>query len=794
MLRTLTRLVVALLLLAALLAAAAWWALRASLPATEGFVNIPGLSRPVDLQYDRWQRPNVHAASLADALSAEGWLHASHRLWQMELYRRAGSGRMAELLGRDLLETDEQLWRFGVPQLAKSLQDNASPQLLALIGAYLRGINAAIESARLPPPEFLLLRHQPAPWTPADVFAVGALMAFQSSNNAEQEILRLAIESSVGPARASLFLEDLSEREDFPFVLQGTPAAGVAPQSASPGTSADWLAALSALDATDPRHQPLMPRLGFGSNGWVLAPERSETGHALFAFDSHDALGLPNLFYEVQLFFDGGRRLGGWSAPGLPGVINGFNESIAWGFTNIGDSQDLFLEREVPGRPGVFMDGDTAYAATVRTITVPVRDAPDHSFEVLSTRNGPLIHTQPPLSLRWTAHDIGELGLDGLLAFNLARNWTSFNAALDRHAGPVLNATYADVAGNIGFRTAGLLPQRSRGDGLRPLPADATTAWRGIVPAADMPRLLNPATGYIAAANARVNPPGSYPLVSAENAAPYRAARLQQVLGQERRFTSADMQALQMDWHDGQAALVLPGMLAAVAGREELGDAHALLSAWLAAPVASADSGAALLFQAWYLELADALFRPVLGEELYRRLLGKNYMVNFALDTLLLTDRHAEWWPAQKSTVLATSLAITLRRLEAGLGPMKDWRLDARQRVGLRHELSKAVPELALLLAVAPLPWGGSPAAVGRANYSYRRPFEVIHGATVRAVGEMAPAPIFQSVIPAGQSGHPLSPHYADQFPAWMAGDLLPMSTAPQPSARQLRLLAPASD
>ncbi len=792
MLHPLRNTLITVLLLAAMLAGAAWWGLGASLPKTQGSVALPGLSAPVSVTYDAWQRPYVRADSLPDALAAEGWLHASHRLWQMELYRRAGTGRMAEMLGPDLVPTDEQLWRFGVPQLAERLQENASSELLALVDAYLQGVNAGMDGLRLPPPEFLLLRHSPTPWTRDHVFAVGALMAFQSSNNARKELLRLALHGTLGAGRAALFLEDLSDLPGFPFVLPALEAAATNAAAAVPGGG--WQGALAAMDAIDPAQQPLMPRLGFGSNGWVVAPGKSASGHALFAFDSHDALGLPNLFYEVHLFYGSARRLSGWSAPGLPGVINGFNESIAWGFTNIGDSQDLFLETPVEGRPGVFMEGDTPYAARVATVTLPVKGAPDHSFEIIHTRNGPLIHSDPPVALRWTVQDIGELGLDGLLAFNLATDWDSFNAALDQHAGPVLNATYADRLGNIGFRTAGLLPQRPRGEGLVPLPARAENDWQGLVPAGDMPRSLNPARGFIAAANARVNPPGRYPLVSADNAAPYRIARLQAVLGEDRLFSADDMRDLQMDWYDGQAARVLPGMLEALDGRDDLADARALLSAWLTDPIASADSAAALLFQAWYLELADALFRPALGDDLYRRLLGESYMVSFALDTLLLTDRHLDWWPAPRATVLATSLAVTLQRLETSLGPMANWRLDTRQRVGLRHELSKAVPELAPLLEVAPSPWGGSPAAVGRANYSYRRPFEVSHGATVRTVGEMAPVPSFRAVIPGGQSGHPLSPHYADQFEHWMAGELLPIADEMPGTGSRLTLLAPAAN
>ncbi len=771
------------LLVFSLLAAGGLWALlRSSLPPDRGTLTLPGLSAPVDIRYDQWQRPYIEATALADALTAEGWLHASHRLWQMELFRRAGSGRMAEMLGPELVDTDKQLWRFGVPQLARRLAANAGAETNTLIDAYVRGVNAAIDAYRTAPPEFLLLRHEVEPWSRADVFALGALMAFQSSGNAGKEMLRAALRDRLGEDAFALFLEDGSEQPDFPFVL---PGRGREPDAAPAVTPQEkWLSALEQLDRTDPARQPLMPRLAFGSNGWVVSPARSATGKALFAFDSHDALGLPNLFYEVHLFFGSGRQIRGWSVPGLPGVINGYNETIAWGFTNIGDSQDLFLETPVADRPGHFLDGDEAYAARRETVEIPVRDAAPVTLEILHTRTGPLISENPPLALRWTVHQLGDRGLDSLLAFNRARSWDEFNAALDRHAGPVLNATYADRDGNIGFRTLGLLPRRALGAGLVPLPAHPDHAWRGLVPAADMPRLSNPPAGFIAAANARVNPAGSYPLVSADNAAPYRIARLHMALAEDGLFTVEDMRRLQRDWYDGQAALLLPAMLGAVADDDRVAMEARRLRRWLDNPFAAADSGAALLFQAWYLELADAVFREPLGEALYKRLRRENYMVNFALDTLVLTDTYADWWPASRSQVLADSLARASADLKSTLGDPERWRLDRRQRVGLDHELSRAIPQLAPLLAADPQPWGGAPATVGRANYAYIRPFEVVHGATVRTVGEMSEPPTFRSVIPGGQSGHPLSPHYTDQFDAWRAGELLDIESRPRGDAR----------
>jgi penicillin amidase len=771
-----------LLLTALLLALSIYLSFRASLPAVSGARQVSGLGAPVTVVFDQWQRPYVQAASMADALRAQGWLHADNRLWQMELFRRAGKGRLAELLGPSMLEADRELWRVGIPRLGMQLARNASPALLGQIDAYLQGVNSAIAGKLLPPPEFLLLASKPLAWTREDVFALGALMAFQSAGNFKRELLRLALLQKLGEERFRVFITDGSQRGDYPTVLPG--------QSGAQGINR----ALDRMAHLDPAQNPLLPRFAFGSNGWVIAPGKSASGRALFAFDSHDSLGLPSLFYEVHLFFDGGKQIRGWSVAGLPGVINGYNERIAWGFTNIGDTQDLFLETRSAARPLQFREGDGWYTAETETVHIPVRGEPPAELTITHTRNGPLISEDPPLSLRWTIQDLGELGLDALLALNRARDWREFNAALDRYPAPSLNATYADVEGNIGFRTAGLLPDRGAGEGLYPLAgADPANRWQGLVPAADMPRRRNPPERYLAAANSRVNPPGAYPLVSADNAAPYRIHRLQQVLGQERKFTREDMASLQVDWHDSQAGSLLPQLLPVLEAMETTATEAAALSllvAWQADPVASPGSAAALIFQHYYPELAREVFAGPLGPELFARTLKSSYLLNYALDELLRRPEDPHWWLGHKPEKIRAAFRRTVAGLAGRLGPQVDaWRLDQLQSVALPHELGKAIRPLAWFLNTAPRPWGGGPATLGRANYRYDRPHRVSHAATVRVVAEMGTSIEAAAVMAGGQSGHPLSGHYADQFPAWLEGALLPIQRRVGTPARAISTL-----
>jgi penicillin G amidase len=757
-----------------------WLALFLSLPQSAGETRLPELGETVEIRFDAWQRPYVRAATLTDAMQAQGWLHAQHRLWQMELLRRAGQGRLAELMGSALLPTDRELWRVGVPQLATRLESNSSAETLALIDQYLAGVNSAIDQLTLLPPEFLLLRAARPRWQRRDVFALGALMAFQSANNLQHELLRYALVQKLDTAHASVFLRD----ED------GGEAPGASMASHSGTTLANTIDRLALVD---PEYNPRMPRLGFGSNGWVVSGGRSASGAPLYAFDSHDDLGLPNLFYEVHLFFGNGLQIRGWSVPGLPGVINGFNQSIAWGFTNIGDTQDLFLETQAIGDPLVFRDGNEWYRARHESVSIPVRGAATEELSVVHTRNGPLISEQPPISLAWTVHRIARPNLDSLLALNLAQDWRSFTTALDRFPAPTLNATYADTHGTIGLRTAGVIPRRGAGVGLVPLDGSvAANRWQGLIPAAEMPQSSNPATGFLAAANARVELTGA-PLVSADNAPGYRINRIHAVLTSNDAMTVDAMQDLQMDWTDGQAKLILPAMLTLL-DRERLDsvarDALPLLEHWAKTPVAGRDSAGALIFQQWYLSLAATVFEGPTAE-LYPRLLARGYLLNHALDHLILHAPASVWWRGDQRQRLTESLDAAVALLAARLGPEPHaWRLDGLLHVELQHELGKGVPALGWLFNQPRQPWGGSPATVGRARYSYREPFKVNSGATVRAIAEMGAVPKVWSILPGGQSGHPLSRHYNDQYAGWLAGELLPIASFPdQVDHRVLRLV-----
>lgn len=758
-----------LLVLLAALAGFAWQQFNAPVPDDPQTLLAEGLSAPATIRYDARRRPFVEAASFEDALFVQGWLHARARYWQMELLRRAGKARLAELLGSSLLATDVEITLAGVPALTEKMLENASPAALAAVDAYVDGINLAVAS--LPAPlELRLLGADVTPWSREDVFALGGIMAFQSGRNMRNELLRLSLMSSLDPALAAIFTDR---------------SQPVLP----PQIGFDrYLAMEQALEQSRPYFQPPL----LGSNGWVVGPDRSASGHALYAFDSHDGWGMPSLFYEVHLFF-AGESVRGFSVPGLPGVINGFNEFMAWGFTNIGDSQDLYLETRDPDDPLRFRGRAGWYQAERETVLIPVSGQPDHELSIVRTENGPLIQSEPPLSLRWSALEIGdEYGLDGLFLLNRATSFEAFMAAVDRFPAPSANVTYADVEGNIAFRTLGLLPVRGRGDGLVPQAADdPESGWRELMPLAwtegrlNLPRSINPESGYLIKANARVLP--EPPLISADNAPGYRQARLEELLESTPSVSFEDMARWQGDWHNKQAEWLLPVLLPMIVAEEGTPTYQALAS-WQQAPVNAPDLVAPLLFNEFYLGIARAVFEPELGPEAFRALLANSYLLNHALDRLILDDGSSPWWRGAKAELVAGAFERTAAAHSAGALP-ESW--GAAHGLLFRHEMSGAVPGLDGLLDRGPFAWGGGNPTVGRARFRYDRPYAATGGATVRLVIELSRPLRVGAVMPGGQSGHPASPHYDDQITGWIERTLDEVAATPAAAGAVITTLAP---
>ena len=750
----------------------AWWFVTAGYPDYEEELAVEGLADEVEIVRDDRAVAHIRASNSDDLYFAQGYVHAQERLWQMDFQRRVVEGRLSELFGEEQLASDRFLRRLGLQQIAERIMEVSSDEGLAALERYAAGVNTYIKEARRLPFEFRLLGFDPEPWEPVHSVGMVALMAYNLGSNWEEQVARTALREMID--------DELFEEILPPFDLDTPPVwstdqAKEVDIAARPSVEAFLQLAEKAKLGGLSDHLPQL-----GSNSWVVAPERSANGVAMLANDPHLQVGAPILWYENRLEIPGEHHVYGWSIPGAPAVILGHNEAIAWGMTNTGNAQDLFLE-EFHEEDTLRVRGpDGFYEVEVREelIQVDGRDAPD-TLHVRVTRNGPVFQPEeePPLSIRWTAHHVERSPLDAILQANAATDWESFREAFRHFTVPVQNLVYADVEGNIGFFTAGDLPIRRQGVGLLPEPGwDDAYGWEDIIPYDELPVLFNPPQGYIATANHRVTD-DTYPYVIEHDHAPYfRQQRIVEQLEARADLTLDDFEAMQTDWHNRHAEERLPLFIDEMkAFQDELSSreqrALTAVETWMAEPVNSPDAAGATIFQTWYLELMREVFEPEMGTEVYEGFLGgRGYLAYNALEHLLDLD-DAAWLPDGLGPPLRSSFGRTVERLSSHQGREPfDWRWDRVQRIEFNHVLG-ASRLLRPLVNRGPFPYGGDHMTVGRAAYALNNPFDVRVIAGVRFMMSMEQPIRARAVKAGGQSGHPRHAHSADQLRSWREGD-----------------------
>jgi penicillin amidase len=794
--------------LAGLAGAGAFAALRRPLPRASGALRLPGLGAPARVLRDRWGVPHIYAASSADLFMAQGFVHAQDRLWQMELQRRTGHGRLSELFGEIALDSDRFVRIMGFPRVARRELDTLGDDARAAVEAYVRGVNAFLEQSgsRLPI-EFTILRARPEPWQPLDVLVWGKMLAQNLARSWITEALRAQIVAAVGPERAAaLEPEYLAQHPlTLPRGVRYSPELGGEALRLA-GGAAPFVGNGEA---------------GQGSNGWVVGGGRTVSGRPLLANDVHLALQLPSLWYENHL--SGGEyHVTGASLPGTPGVVLGHNERIAWGITNgENDVQDLFVERFDPADPTRYEFRGAWEPATIvhEEIQVKGRAAP-HVEQVRITRHGPVISglLQPAfsakdketrgqgdkvnpdgdaslspnlpgslpqeLALRWTALDPSQ-PFDAALAVNRARDWESFRAAAAGWTSPTLNFVYADVEGHVGYVFGGHMPIRAQGDGRLPVPGwTGEHEWTGVIPPDELPYALDPPDGALVTANNRiVGDEFPYPMPS-EYLPGYRAARIRQLIEQTPRHDPRSFAGIQRDQRS------LPGLeLAALAGRlPAMGPlaqrARDALAAWDGELTADSVGGAIYarlrekLLAGAYAEVAGPLAQTG-GLGAFAGLLGDTYLWR-ALPLLLkrLAARDDSWLAPGRSgdALLREAWAATVVELRDELGDdVREWRYGRFHRLTLRHPLG-GVPALAPLFNRGPFPTGGDADTV-RMGYAPRHhagvPFYV--APSYRQICDPSNWDNSQSIHPGGQSGQPSSRHYADYVQPYLNMQYHPM-------------------
>jgi penicillin amidase len=767
----------ALLLLAALaLGSLAWLHFRA-LPRTSGRTVVNGIGAPVEIVRDRWGVPHIFAASDDDGYFGLGFAVAQDRLFQLELLRHVGQGRLAELFGRDVLDVDRLFRTVDFRGIAARRLGRARPEVQSALAAYARGINTAVASGCAGKPvELTLLGRDFVPAKDDDFVGVLSYLVWTLQLSWRADPLYEKLVARVGPERA----------------------AGLFPSAGPAGTAVFGREALTAPRASlfdlSPAGRDLLERLPrlCASNTWTVSPERSATGHALLANDPHLDIGLPSTWYHVHMKTPT-LELAGATIPGLPFVVIGHNEAVAWGLTNLMlDSGDFFVER-TRGEPAaeVLYRGEWVKLGS-REETLKVKGAAPVALTVRTTPHGPLVSELLPgqteaLSFLWSyaaAEDANDF--DAFFDLDRARDFESFRAAVGRMGGVAQNISYADRAGHIGLIASGAVPRRlGQTDGRRFRRGwDGSEEWDDFVPPDRHSFILDPRQGWLAAANNPTFDAGGPYYVSSYWDPSDRFLRICKFLRERPRVSLDDMRALQQDvvLHSARplVALILEAYSGDVPDDERLRTARRLLSRWDGRM--EVNSAQAALFATFYRHLFHEVFDDELGSALADESYATGLLHAVMLDQVL---PHADspWFdrvdtPARedRTTIVRRAFAAAIAELTRVLGSdPAGWFWGRVHRLELTHPLGR-VRVLAPYFNLGPVPMPGHALTVFKEE-ARGTDGRIVMGPSLRHVVDLGDLAHAEAVLPGGQSGVPASRHYGDLFPMWRQGAYHPLLT-----------------
>ncbi len=744
-----------------------YWRTHACLPQLDGIIQVAGLGAPVQVLRDGRGVPHLRSQSLEDLVFAQGYVTAQDRLWQMDISRRLAEGSLSEVFGESTLTLDIENRTLGLHHAVERAAAEIDPKSRQILAAYAEGVNAFISAHRSRlPVEFSLLHYQPRPWRDADSFSVAVAMMKLLNTTWPDELMRERIRSKLTPdLYADLFPDhsplDVPVAEPFGGHGPGRQSRRASRLAEEPDPV---LAALSS--------EGVSSSSGLGSNNWVLNGRHTRSGRPLLANDPHLRHSVPSVWHMIHLKAPG-LNVSGVSLPGLPLVFIGHNQRIAWGMTNTGpDVQDLYMETFNLRDSTKYLHNGEWIDAEERKEIIKVRGKRDYLFTVMVTRHGPVVSHEGDrnLALRWTALEPHALRFP-FLGIDQAQNWKEFTAALRELTGPMLNFVYADVDGNIGYYSAGWVPIRKQGNGTVPSPGDLNDFdWIGYVPFESLPHAYNPATGIIATANGRIVG-DDYPFwITQKWEAPYRTARIFQLLRAGSGFAVADMLHIQTDIHSLEDEWLGKQLLAAAAQHPPQGAdtqyALSLLREWDGE--ARWDSAATLVCEVTRRALLERIVRPKLGNDLsgYRWPMSTTFLEN------VLTHRGTRWLPntdADFNVTLVKSLEEGVQQIPKLVGSQDPgtWKWGETLPLTFHHRLSGHFPVLARLLDAGPVLQSGTGTTVKQTTSTI--------GPSMRMVVDFSDFDNSVQNITLGQSGQVFSPYYRDQFEAWYSGRSYPM-------------------
>lgn len=777
------------------------------MPQLDGEISLKGLSGPVQITRDASDVTHINASNALDAWRAIGFVHAQERGWQMAFNRRVMRGELSEILGKATLDTDKLMRTLGIIVMAQQQLKGLSPATQAALQAYSEGVQTAWQSGAVrPSPEFKVLGTQASgadgqAWTPEDSVGWALMMALDLGGNWGQEFARLSAGQVLNNEQLWQLLpaypgEKPATAVDLPglyarlgvYTATAAKAAQI-PAAASPLAqwSADWVRDMGILE-------------GKGSNNWVVPGSRTVSGKPLLANDPHLALSSPAIWYYAHLQAPAGELPGGHkhpaldvigaTLPGLPFVVLGRTQGVAWGFTNTGpDVQDLYLEQLDAAKPGQYRTPEGWAAFAERSETIRVKGQADVALKVRSTRHGPVISDVQPqyqglidasryaVSLRWSALTPDNKTIEAGMQANWVQTVPQLQDAFAEHHAPMQSVVMADTLGQVAYKAVGKVPTRSASNDIRGVaPSPGWLAqydWTGWLPYAQNPAV--DATqiekkGWHATANQNILPPGYAHFVGGDWTTPERFDRIEQLLAATPRHSLQSMQAIQNDVLS-LGAKTLQAKLGQVSSQHPLAPAALKLLAGFDGQMRT-DSAAALVLNVWADELTRGLLVPHLGAERFQALYGKRHF-RAAVEGML--DRADAFWcgPAGCPAQVSSALDRALDRIAASQGrDVAAWRWGAWHPAISSHKPFGKVPYLNALFDVR-VESAGDLFTVNVGQYwanDKQAPFANRHAASMRAVYDLSETGQSVFIYQTGQSGHAFDPRSRDMAWQWAQG------------------------
>ena len=793
-----------------------------SFPQVDGEIQLEGLDGTVDIYRDRMGIPHIYATTSHDLFFAQGYVHAQDRFWQMDTWRHIGSGTLSEMFGSGQVETDTFLRTLGWRVTAQEEYDGMDPESKAILDSYTAGVNAYLQDHEptalsleyailgLLSPDYVI-----EPWTPVNTLTWGKAMAWDLRGNMSEEIERAILLKTLTPEQVAELYP--AYPEDNPVIVN---QIGEGPSASAPSSTPAFAIPDETLAAL--QHNSLLLNValgpagdGIGSNSWAVSGSRTASGMPLFANDPHLGIQMPSIWHQIHLECKPVTeacpyKVAGFTFAGVPGVIIGHNDRIAWGVTNLGpDVMDLYIERVNPENPTQYeVNGEWVdFETRIETINVVGGDPVEVTVRL--TRHGPVISEsygplkdentnddpefvpfkdqagislpeQYVIALKWTALTPSS-PFKAIWGFDRAQNWEDFREAAKNFHVPAQNLLYADVDGNIGYQMPGDIPVRANGDGTLPVAGWTDEyEWTGYIPFEDLPYTFNPPEGYIVTANNR-SQPWDYPyLITRDWDYGFRAQRIVDMIESAPAIIDiAYFQSMQGDSFDANGPTYVPLLLELEELSQDETHAQDLLRNWDYQN--RADSAAAAMFNAFWRHLLLNTFSDDMPDESYHPDGGSRWN-----EIMRHLDDSSLWWDDKTTTDIRETRADIIRKsFEQAVAELEDifgndpakWNWGEMHAATFRNGTlgESGVAPIESLFNRGPFPTGGGTSIVNATGWSLSDGYETTSLPSMRMIVDLGNLNNSLTVHTTGQSGHAYHPHYVDMAPLWANVEYYPM-------------------